>query len=220
VRSKKIGAPPKRAPKPGERFQLGVRVTPEMKMRIEAAAEASGRSISQEAELRIEQSFDRQDLLTDVMMATTGSKTAAAILMLIARVMVDSGLTHKAIAKPGMSADWAADDDHRDIALLAAICLLALLRPKRANNDPQLPAHTRGTAEELIELLNSRTAAHWRAETRDLIGSVRQLLGPDILRQLPNMPFLWGEAYQVVGDFLLDAAEEEAARIREDGENE
>jgi uncharacterized protein (DUF1778 family) len=61
--ARKIGAPPKRTPKPGERFQMGVRVTPQMKAALDEAAAASGRSQSQETELRLEQSFNNSALL-------------------------------------------------------------------------------------------------------------------------------------------------------------
>ena len=44
---KRIGRPTK-APKPGERVALGLRVTPAMKQRLEAAAIRMGRSLSQE----------------------------------------------------------------------------------------------------------------------------------------------------------------------------
>jgi hypothetical protein len=55
--AKSFGGRPKREPEPGERVHLGFRVTPDMKNRVEAAAAASGRSISQEAEFRLERSF-------------------------------------------------------------------------------------------------------------------------------------------------------------------
>lgn len=54
---KRIGRPTKK-PKPGERVPLGLRVTPEMKKRLEKAAIKNGRSISQEAELRLDRSLD------------------------------------------------------------------------------------------------------------------------------------------------------------------
>ena len=47
-------------PVSGERVPLGLRVTADMKRQIEAAAIESGRSISAEAELRLEQSFERE----------------------------------------------------------------------------------------------------------------------------------------------------------------
>ena len=59
---KRLGRPMK-PPTPGERTPLGLRVTAETKRRIEAAAIESGRSISQEAELRLEQSFEREWML-------------------------------------------------------------------------------------------------------------------------------------------------------------
>jgi hypothetical protein len=58
---KRIGRPT-RPPKPGERVTLGLRVTAELKNRIEAAANEKGRSLSQEAEFRLERSFDREDI--------------------------------------------------------------------------------------------------------------------------------------------------------------
>lgn len=53
---KRIGRPTK-PPKPGQRVPLGLRVTPEMKTRLEAAAIKNGRSLSQEAEFRLEHSL-------------------------------------------------------------------------------------------------------------------------------------------------------------------
>jgi hypothetical protein len=55
--AKRIGRPTK-PPVEGERVPLGLRVTAEAKRKLEEAAIKSGRSISQEAELRIERSFD------------------------------------------------------------------------------------------------------------------------------------------------------------------
>jgi TraY domain len=56
----KAGKPgrPVKAPIEGERIMIGVRVTPEMKNKLMEAAEASGRSLSQEAEIRLQQSLD------------------------------------------------------------------------------------------------------------------------------------------------------------------
>ena len=49
---------------PGERAGLSLRVTPVVKKRLERAAEKNGRSLSQEAELRLERSFERETRLT------------------------------------------------------------------------------------------------------------------------------------------------------------
>jgi hypothetical protein len=59
---KNLGGRPKREPDPGERVKLGLRVTAEVKRKLDAAADANGRSQSQEAEFRLEQSFERDRL--------------------------------------------------------------------------------------------------------------------------------------------------------------
>lgn len=59
---RRIGRPRRDHP-PGARVSLGLRVTTETKKRLDEAAEKSGRSQSQEAELRIEQSFLLEDML-------------------------------------------------------------------------------------------------------------------------------------------------------------
>jgi hypothetical protein len=53
---------------PGERVPVGFRITAEAKLKLEQAALASGRSLSQEAELRIEQSFERDFILKSLRM--------------------------------------------------------------------------------------------------------------------------------------------------------
>jgi Arc-like DNA binding domain len=49
---------------PGKRYPLNMRTTKELRDRIEAAAMASGRSLVQEVEARLEQSFQREDMDT------------------------------------------------------------------------------------------------------------------------------------------------------------
>jgi hypothetical protein len=80
-----VGRKPGR-PSVGERVPLGLRVTPETKQRLDAAAAHSGRSQSQEAEMRLERSFERQDLLPEVLTLAYGKRTAG-LLMLIGHVI-------------------------------------------------------------------------------------------------------------------------------------
>jgi hypothetical protein len=71
--STKIGRPTK-TPKRGERrVSLGLRVTANVKRRLDAAADRHGRSQSQEAERRLEQSFLLDDEIWEVavLMAAT-----------------------------------------------------------------------------------------------------------------------------------------------------
>jgi hypothetical protein len=52
---------PTKPPPPGKRASLGLKVTAEIKQKIEAAAQANGRTQSQEAESRLERSFAIED---------------------------------------------------------------------------------------------------------------------------------------------------------------
>jgi hypothetical protein len=63
--AKRRGRPTKK-PNEGERVSLGLRVTAELKRQLDAAAAASGRSQSQEAEFRIESSFASDERRSDL----------------------------------------------------------------------------------------------------------------------------------------------------------
>src|SRR5262245_47196901 len=63
--AKRIGRPMKPAPK-GTRVALGVRVTAEIKRRIDSAVKATGRTQSQEAERLIEMALEYQRTLGEL----------------------------------------------------------------------------------------------------------------------------------------------------------
>ena len=81
-RKKRVGRP-KKVPTPGERVSLGLRVTAEIKTRLDQAAESAGRSQSQEAELRLERSFETEDRL--------GGPQLVDLIETIASVMKSTG---------------------------------------------------------------------------------------------------------------------------------
>jgi hypothetical protein len=58
-KEKRLGRPPK-APTPGKRVALGLKVTSEIKQRLDEEARKSGRTQSQQAELMIERSFTQE----------------------------------------------------------------------------------------------------------------------------------------------------------------
>lgn len=63
--AKRVGRPTKAA-EPGRKVSLGLKVTPAIKDRLEQSAHEAGRTQSQEAEYRLERSFDRQNLLNEL----------------------------------------------------------------------------------------------------------------------------------------------------------
>jgi hypothetical protein len=86
---KRVGRPVVEA-EPGERAGLSLRVTPEVKKRLELAAEKHGRSLSQEAEFRLERSL----YIEQHMMLTHGDGWApvAALGLGGLLIMLDDGV--------------------------------------------------------------------------------------------------------------------------------
>src|SRR6478735_1716299 len=76
---KRIGRPVVEAA-PGVRAGLSLRVTSELKTELEEAAESNGRSLSQEAEFRLERTFANQSLLDDVLTLAYGDRLAKLLI--------------------------------------------------------------------------------------------------------------------------------------------
>lgn len=131
--SKKFGGRPKREPKPGERVQLSFRITPEIKKRLDEAAEHSGRSQSQEAEFRLELSFHREQLLIESMTLLFGRELAGLIYTL--GVVMSRVGTVTANRKMLGTTPWMVQPYPYDQAVRAAVSLLEALRPQ---GDPKL----------------------------------------------------------------------------------
>jgi hypothetical protein len=104
---------PRKAVVPGERYLLTARLTPETRMKIEQAAGRNGRSLTQEAEARLEQLFRDEELL--------GGPGTADVLLMLARVIrkieEDTG-------KP-----WRQDYDTALVVNLAAARVLQAYSP-------------------------------------------------------------------------------------------
>jgi hypothetical protein len=67
---------------PGQRSKLGLMVTGEIKDRLDGIARANGRTQSQEAEVRIENSFRGEGMLLEFLDLAFGPKDAGVLLML------------------------------------------------------------------------------------------------------------------------------------------
>jgi hypothetical protein len=78
---RRIGRPAK-APEPGSRVSLGLKVTGDIKGRLDATARANGRTQSQEAEARLERSFHEEELLPQLLELAYGRQTAGLLLLL------------------------------------------------------------------------------------------------------------------------------------------
>src|SRR5947209_4679163 len=78
------------AAQPRARVSLGLKVTPGIKTKVDVAAKENGRTQSQEAEERLERSFQNQNLLDQVLDLAYG-RELAGVLMMIGRAMRVTG---------------------------------------------------------------------------------------------------------------------------------
>ena len=103
---------------------LGLRVTPKIKRMLDDSATASGRSQSQEAEFRIEQSFHGQQTFREAQQIVFG-RQGVALIHLLARELRD------AVIEAGLSPhdDWMSDPTAFDRVARKFTELLRRLRP-------------------------------------------------------------------------------------------
>jgi SOS-response transcriptional repressor LexA/predicted transcriptional regulator len=183
---KKFGGPPKRETKLGERVALSLRLTPDLKRRLDAAAEGGGRSQSQEAEIRLASTFDREDLLPDLLRASFGSTTGGH-LMAIGLLMTNAGLREYWSRSAGLAADenWPNDPTAFDQAVQAVFEWLNRARPPGEVLGSQISPGVL-FANDLITSLGrtptkgDRLAGHYTA--------IQTLLGPIAKRMAATVP--------------------------------
>src|SRR5262245_19190577 len=149
VEATRVGRPPM-TPQAGQRVSLGLKVTPEVKTRLDLAARHTGRTQSQEAELRLERSFEREDLLSEVLALHFG-RQLAGILIAVGLGMDGAGRLKQ--TNP-FERDWMDKRDRFDHAFRAAVALLDAMRPAGPVPANHKDARDPGVwfAEQLINL--------------------------------------------------------------------
>lgn len=188
---------PKRRGRPtvGERVPLGLRVTPEFKKRLEDAATASGRSQSQEAELRLENTFRAEHAVYDALDLAFGRRMSG-LLLAAANAAQLTGTRAVSLSQWDFygGEEWMLDPYAYDQAVQAINFMLEAFRPKGEIVSPpdtlHLPqdAYNRlgdGFARELIgalrnsgsKMIRQEIATPIRERLADLLPDVR--LKPD-----------------------------------------
>ncbi|MGO6702592.1 hypothetical protein [Rhizobium ruizarguesonis] len=140
---KRIGRPIKEA-EPGKRVSLGLKVTAAIKSKLDKAAREVGRTQSQEAEVRLERSFDEE--------ATFGGPDVKRTLYLVAAHFGAAGQrAAMAAGRDDWKEDtWVNDPDCYRPAALAAMEALLFAQPNWTAEDVRLQ----------IEALKGRAMSH------------------------------------------------------------
>lgn len=165
-------------------------MTPELKRRLDTAAERGGRSQSQEAEFRLERSFERGPLLAEVLTLSYGERFAG-FLMLVARTMSMAAKTQLPKDLPFSARyDWTTDPPTLCAALEAATALIDILYvpPKRRTSSHDLImrwvtdlAHVVGSPR-----VEKRLLPPGRHAVREEVETIRNLLGRHLVNRLAS----------------------------------
>lgn len=141
------GRPPLK-PDSRRSYKLSVTIREKLRRQLEHAAEEEGRTLSQEVEYRIEQSFDRGELIFDAMTLAYGHQLAGLVIA-VARAMSSAGRLSgfKSGDSGFLGQDWLDDPFAYEQALTAAVTVLKELRP------PGRPVASGGDAK-MLENLN------------------------------------------------------------------
>jgi uncharacterized protein (DUF1778 family) len=126
-----------------QRVPLSVRVSPELRDQIEKAAQQSGRSLTQETEIRLQASFAADRHLMDALDLAFG-RQLAGLLTLLAHVMRQAGRSagFRSTNTLDGAEDWMLNAYASDQAIAAANTVLEAVRPEGDASPPATAAYS------------------------------------------------------------------------------
>lgn len=139
--SKNMGGRPPERGEP-KRAAIALRTTPAIKDRLQAAAEAKGRSITQEVEARIEESFALEDLLG-------GPRIKAQLIEIAAQIYRAEKTTGKL---------WDEDLETYHLARMLIVDVIRRIRPR-----------PKGSVHKPEEISRARMLLRQRSEIREAL---------------------------------------------------
>ncbi|HWA21528.1 MAG TPA: TraY domain-containing protein [Caulobacterales bacterium] len=156
-----------------ERVPLGLRVTPATKKRLDEAATASGRSQSQEAEMRLEQTFNAENAVFDALDLAYG-KRLTGLLLAIAHAAQITGTRAVSVSQLNFfgGEEWGSDPYAYDQAARAINAVLEAYRPR---GKIAVPPTQMGLPQEVFTQLGEGFA-------KDLLAAVAKKGGGGMVR--------------------------------------
>jgi hypothetical protein len=197
---RRVGRPRTRS-ETGPGDYVGFRAPRELKEKLETAAANSGRSLSTEAQFRLEQSFGD----------SAYSEEIAALAELLARAMTETGISitgMNQVAGHG-SRSWLTDPYAYDQAVQSAIHVLEMSRPSGSREPwglcasadfPRAVDMGKAVADGILETMRGRhdlpgtLAKQWTPRVRDKLG----VIGERLLDQ-PEPDDYWAASRTVGG---------------------
>jgi hypothetical protein len=183
-----------RRPKDQKRIPLSMRITPELRDRLVTEAGENGRSITQEAEIRLQQSFREQNSLDQALDFKYGRDMVGVLLLvehLFGQAEAECNWTKSLAGQPPAGQYWANDPFVFEQTMRAVVRALDALRPAgdssgplRAENGEDVSglsanAGARAAATFLAALVDP-AANHWGRWARPIAAR----LGPELVERI------------------------------------
>ena len=152
-----------RLAKQGQRVSLGLKVTPEIKNRLDAAAELNGRTQSQEAEVRLQQSFRTEDLRDQVLELAFGRIDGDTLFSVFGEILKTAAEVSRLVSD---AEHWLDDPATRDAVGTLLRFLVSGLDESPETESPPMKA------ELLLRqtVVRAMTTPEWLAERRERLG--------------------------------------------------
>jgi hypothetical protein len=192
VKVRQRGRPTKPA-KQGEKATLSLRVTADLKRRLDAAGGLAGRNLSEEAERRLDTSFRAADMLDQALDLAFG-QPAAGLILLLARAMHDVGNGAGFLATGYFGGDgWLTKPYAFDQVVSALEAIIKAPRPDGDGAAP-LPPGGAGTdwnpraqtlgRDAAKRLLEAVAGQHDDSDLGQWAEGIRTRLGPQIVERI------------------------------------
>ena len=171
MRASSLGRP-RLVPRPHSRVPLGLKVTPEIKLKLDAISRENGRTQSQEAELWLEQAFRDEARAPLLQEAVYGSQTAGLLRLLGETIRQAVPISDHYLRTD----DWLSDPQAFAAAAAAIREIVTALQPPGA--PPEGTAEWgRQVARDRLELLAAPSAPETPQRLARFGRAVRELLG-------------------------------------------
>ncbi|MBR1249181.1 hypothetical protein JQ609_19910 [Bradyrhizobium sp. AUGA SZCCT0169] len=174
-----------------KQIQTNFRTTPEMKARLEAAAESNGLTFNKEVNRRLAESFDPRRELDPVL----SDSVLFGMIIVIAKAMMKTGMPVLLLTDHTKNErEWHRDPYAYARAVEAATEVLNLFRPEGEEAPPKLGADH----DKLREAIADMGRMNGRGEMRNLgrrepeyqtipnDDLVREMLGEEMLQRIQN----------------------------------
>jgi hypothetical protein len=176
-----------------KQIQTNFRTTPEMKARLEAAAESNGLTFNKEVNRRLAESFDPRRELDPVL----SDPVLFGMIIVLAKAMQKTGMPVLLFTEGGHTKnerDWHRDPYAYARAVEAAIEVLNLFRPEGEETAPDLGADHEKLRDAITEMgrmngrgemrnLGRRAPEYQTVPKDDLL---REMLGEEMLQRIRN----------------------------------